>query len=355
MIASDLLRAGIVLCFLFIRSPQQLWLLYVLTVMQFTLSALFTPARTAVLANVVPRSSLVTANALDALTWSSMLALGAFLGGVVAAIFGVETAFVMDAATFTLSAWMVSRIQGVPSGNRAESASQGLLSGLSDFREGFRYLRGVPFILGISLVKAAGSLAWGAVNVLEISYANDIFPLGSPQLTNLLRIESGGTATLGIFYVVSGLGTGLGPLLTRRVLGDAYQRLLLGISGGFLMMSGGILWLSAAATLPWFVVATLVRTVGSGVIWVFSAAMLQMLVPDRYRGRVFAFEFAALTLTQSVSTFSAGYLQDTLGLMVRQVTAIMGATGVAMIFLWGIFLLTAWPHVRQLPKQSVSS
>lgn len=42
----------------------------------------------------------------------------------------------------------------------------------------------------------------------------------------------------------------------------------------------------------------------------FSAVLLQIVVPDRYRGRVFAFEFAMLTLTQSVSTLLAGMLQD---------------------------------------------
>jgi MFS family permease len=58
---------------------------------------------------------------------------------------------------------------------------------------------------------------------------------------------------------------------------------------------------------------TLIRTVGTGAVWVFSAALLHLLVPDRYRGRVFAFEFAMLTLTQSISILAAGLLQDTAG------------------------------------------
>ena len=47
MIVSDLLRAATVLCFLLVREPGQIWLLYVLTILQFALSAvcLFRRAR----------------------------------------------------------------------------------------------------------------------------------------------------------------------------------------------------------------------------------------------------------------------------------------------------------------------
>jgi MFS family permease len=163
MIASDLLRALTVLGFLFVQASGQIWLFYVLTVMQFVFSALFTPARTAVLANIVEKDELVAANALDSLTWSTMLALGAFLGGVVAAVLGAEAAFVLDALTFVLSAWFISRIVLAAAGRRQAAQRS---SGWLDFVDGFRYLWGEPFILGIALVKAggrwcgAGSMCW---------------------------------------------------------------------------------------------------------------------------------------------------------------------------------------------------
>jgi MFS family permease len=311
-------------------------------VTQFTLSALFTPARSAVLANVVARKELVTANALDSLTWSTMLALGAFLGGVVAAVFGREPAFVADAFTFLLSAWFISRIAIAPRPRQARARGAGWL----EFAEGFRYLWNEPFILGVTLAKAGGSLVWGAINVLEVNFADAIFPLQQPFFTETLQVEDAGTATLGIIYVVSGLGTGLGPLVLRRWLGDAPRRLLTGITAGMVLLAVGIGGLGAAPTLGLFLVATLVRTVGSGVVWVFSAALLQMLVPDRFRGRVFAFEFALLTLTQSLSIFGAGYLQDAVGLDVRTVTAVMAALGLVMWLLWLVFFAGALRHNR---------
>ncbi len=352
MIVSDLLRAGTVLSFLLVNSAERIWLLYVLTVVQFVLSALFTPARTAVLSNIVPKRELVTANALDGLTWSTMLALGAFLGGIVAALFGVATAFVLDAVTFLLSAWFVSRIVGGAGVAPTAVAPQqrGWLTGWLELTGGFSYLLGVPFILGVTLAKGAGSLVWGGINVLEVSYANTIFPLRDLPWLSWLRLESGGAATLGMIYVVSGLGTGLGPLLVRRFLGDASQRMFWAITFGFALLFVGILGLSISPDLSWFLLATFVRTVGSGVVWVFSAALLQMRVPDAFRGRVFAFEFAVLTLTQSLSTFGAGFLQDEWGLSVQGTTAVFGYLGMAVTLLWLFFLLAYRVQVREAPE-----
>lgn len=338
LILSNLLRVATVLGFLLVRQPNQVWLFYLLTVIQFGLSAIFTPARTAIIANIVAPEELVTANALDSFTWSTMLAVGALLGGVATTLVGIYAAFALDAVTFLIAAWFAARII-LPVHLTAERGvhSRG---GWLDFLDGLRYLRGEPYIFALTLVKGAGSLVWGAINVVEVNYAEEIFPIGQ-----------GGATTLGIIYAVTGIGTGFGPLLLRRWLGDAPGRLRWAITIGFWALALGILGLAAAPTLPWFSLATLVRTVGSGTVWVFSAALLQMIVPDRVRGRVFAFEFALLTLTQSLSIFWAGFAQDSLFWSVRQVTAGIGLLGLVVAALWLVFQLRTPPYaVRGRPQ-----
>jgi MFS family permease len=339
LIVSDLLRAVTVLGFLLVRSPEQVWLLYVLTAVQFTLSAFFSPARSALLANVVAREELVTANALDSFTWSTMLALGAFAGGVVAALLGLQTAFIADAATFVLSAVVIAGIV-LPEQVRTAVSTQ---TGWLDFLDGFRFLRRHTFLLVIALVKAAGSLVWGGINVLEIKYANEIFALSDRAIP---FVKDGATATLGLIYVVSGLGTGLGPLFMRHRLGDRPSRMLVGIAIGFVLTGIGISSLGVAPTLLLFLLATLVRTVGTGTIWVFSAALLQTMTPDLFRGRVFAFEFAMLTLTQSISVLAAGYGLDNLGWTVQQVTLAFGVLGFVIALLWFGFMFTQRTAIR---------
>jgi MFS family permease len=217
-------------------------------------------------------------------------------------------------------------VQAVPG-----EESQG---GWLDFVDGFRYLWRRPYLLILSMIKATGSLVWGAVNVLEISFADNVFPLTMFPLADVLRIEDGGTASLGIIYVMSGLGTGLGPLFMRRALGSRPPRLILGATIGMAFVAVGIWGLAVAPTFGLFLAATLVRTVGSGTMWVFSAVLLQIVVPDRYRGRVFAFEFAMLTLTQSVSILLAGVLQDSPLWGLNQTALLFAGLGVLFSFGW---------------------
>ena len=85
------------------------------------------------------------------------------------------------------------------------------------------------------------------------------------------------------------------------------------------------------------VVMTVVRGVGSGASWVFSSALLQSLVTDEFRGRVFSFEFAIFTLTQSISVLWAGLAMDSFGLGVQDVLLSMGVVGVIVTGTWLLF------------------
>ena len=328
LIATNLLRAVTVLALLLVDRPERIWLLYVLTALQFVFSAVFTPAETALIPNVVDDDDLITANALDSLTWSTMLAFGAMLGGLAAAFFGVATAFVLDALSFLLSAWFVARVI-VPDragiGGEA-AAAHDVRSSMFAYVAGLRYLWQEPVILGIALAKAGGSLVWGAINVVEIPLAEDVFPL----LGN-------GSLTLGILYAATGIGTGVGPLVMRARMGDSKPAQMRAIMIGFGTLTLGIFGLALAPSLPWVLATTILRAVGSGAIWVFATVLLQQLLPDHVRGRVFAFEFAALTLTQAISTLWAGFATDQLGWSLQQVCASVGVVGIITSGLWLLF------------------
>lgn len=326
LVVTDLLRAVTVLGFLFIRDPSQIWLFYLLTAIQFTLSALYNPAHSAIIANVVQPDELVVANTLDGFTWSTMLALGALLGGVVAALFGVQVAFVVDSLSFLLSALIVSRVQMVYAPPRPAEPAAPARSGFFDFVDGLRYLRMRRLLLGLALAKAGGSLVWGAINVLEIPLANDLFPL-----------RGSGTLTLGIIYALVGVGTGVGPVLMRRLQGDAPRAMLGAIGMGFVLLTLGALGIGAANSLGVVFAAITLRALGSGLIWVFSATLLIGAVEDRFRGRVLAFEFAALTLAESIGTLYAGIALDRLGWGVQTAMLVAGAVSIAITLLWFVF------------------
>ena len=139
MIVCDLARAVICSAFLLV-GPDNVWLAYPLLAALSVFARRFEPASSAALPNVVDPEDLPTANALAGSLWGTMLAVGAALGGVVATVFGRDTAFVVDAA-------LVPAVGAVPvpaSGARSRSRGPTTTSTRDrrgHARDGLRYAR----------------------------------------------------------------------------------------------------------------------------------------------------------------------------------------------------------------------
>src|SRR4029453_7734409 len=152
----SLVRAFLVLGFLFVQRQEQVWVVYVLAGLEIVVSSFFDPAKSAAIPKIVSRQELVPANALSAASWSVTLALGAALGGLVTDAFGRNTAFVIDSISFFISAAYIIRVhlrfaeEQQRSRNRLSIAE---ITGLTDFIEGARYLKSNPGVIALLLVK----------------------------------------------------------------------------------------------------------------------------------------------------------------------------------------------------------
>ena len=135
MIAADIVRGIVVLGLLFVRSPGTVWIAYVVIAIAVGATGFFEPAKSSTLPAIVAREDLVTANALSTGTWSVMLAAGASIGGLVSAVFGRDTTFVLNALSFFASAILVAKVRVPP---RTDAPAPG---GFAPFVEGFKYLR----------------------------------------------------------------------------------------------------------------------------------------------------------------------------------------------------------------------
>jgi len=302
LVTADLVRAVIVLGFLLVREPEDVWLLYALTATQLALGGVFFPARNALLPSLVTRAELGAANALSATTWSTMLAVGAALGGLVAGHFGVRTAFVVDAATYLVSAVF---LLGIPRlGSHAAAAARTARAAVGEYVDGLRYLFTHREVLFTACNKALFALtAGGALQVAQVRIAQHVFVVGD-----------GGSTGLGMMYAVAGLGTGIGPILARRVTGDDPRAMRRAIVVAYALVCAGLLVVAPLAGFAMVLAGVFLRGVGGGINWVASTQLLMMRVPDAVRGRVFSSEFAIFTLCQAVGTAYGGWTLDALGL-----------------------------------------
>ena len=144
LIIADIARGIVVLGFLLVRTPGQVWLLYTITAIQLGLSGFFFPARNAIIPDIVSRAELGVANAISTTTWSVMLSLGAAIGGIVAGEWGNYPAFVVDSISFFCSAYFISRIHYVHVPYQPSEADRNrhpITAAYHQYVDGLRYLK----------------------------------------------------------------------------------------------------------------------------------------------------------------------------------------------------------------------
>ena len=317
MIVCDIARAVLVLGFLFVQSEDQVWMLFVLLAATASFGAVFEPAASAALPNVVDERDLSTANALSGSLWGTMLAVGGALGGVVAGVFGRDVAIVVDSVSFVLSAILIVRVRRPFSQRRP--APEHRASVREDTVETVRYARRDHRVLALLTVKFGWGIAGGVLVLLPL-LAIDRFDAG----------EIG----LGMLMMARGVGALVGPFVGRAVIGPRDHRLFGAIGGALAVFGVGYALLGLAPALVFAMGAVLLAHVGGGAQWTLSSYGLQRIVPDRIRGRIFAFDFMLVTLTFGLSSILTGWLADVIGPTTTALT--MGSLALGWAVVWAL-------------------
>ena len=303
LIVSDLLRALAVLGLLFTtRSPDYLPLVYVFVIIQFLVSSVFEPARNAIMPSILYRHQLIIGNTLSSVTWSAMLAVGAITGGLVAEVFGIEIALLIDSATFLLSAlfvaWIV--IPETPRSEIGQAKREVQAKSQRTFVDGLRYFVNNPATAAAIFVKAGQSIT--SSDTLIVIYGTQVFALGDQGITSMA-----------ILWAAFGFGAIIGPLITNRFSDDSTRVLRRLIILGFAFIALGWLLWGFAPSLEVLTLAVFVRAMGGSVNWTYSSVIIQQQVPDEYLGRMFSLDFAGFELVQSVGILAVGIAIDILG------------------------------------------
>jgi hypothetical protein len=341
MVWSDLVRVGLVLGL--IAAPHTPWpvgFAYVLITLQVVASAFFEPARTAAFPQLVPDRYLATANALGAVAWSVVFALGAALGGLVTNLVGWELALVIDAATYVVSALLVLKIDLPRRKQRGTRATDWMtITGIRDFRDGIRFIAGRPDVATVLFVKTGWGMA-GAVTLFLTLFGEREYALGGrPDL---------GVALL---YVSRAIGTGVGPVLARRLVLDesaSAMRNLLTISllwpcAGYFFFAGVDHWSLAS-------LAVILAHFGGSVVWVYSTVLLQRMVPEEFSGRVMSTDLGLATLTISASLWIYGMLAGAPDADLRLLVRVMAGSLLLPTAIWW-YASRRWPVGTRAAKR----
>lgn len=318
MILSDVVRGVLALGFFAIRDASLVWLAFVLAGAISGLEAFFEPAATAAIPNVVDPEDLSTANALAGSLWGTMLAVGAGLGGLVVAKFGRDAGYIGDAASFLVSAALLTRIRRPFSEPHAPGLEHpGLLEAT---RETVRYARRDHRVLALLSVKGGFGVGTGVIGLLPVL---------------AFVVYHAGDRGTGVLYAFRGVGALIGPFLARLFIREDDLRTV------FWAVSAALFTYAAFyAFVPWmpglYLAGALVlgAHLGGGAQWTLSSYGLQRIVPDRIRGRVFAFDFGLVTASVALAAGIAGLAADHFD--VRIVMEGFAGVGFAYAILWTV-------------------
>ncbi len=332
MVASDLARVALVLCLLFIRQADQVWIAYAVVTAHSVVSAFFEPAQQAMLPNLVSEADYPLAATLENSLWAATLTIGSALGGLALALVGRDAAFVCDAASFLVSAALISRL---PPGHARRVDRQAMevleearaprsqienLLGVRDLREGVRYVVSHRRVRALLAVKASFGLTLGGALVLLAYFGERVFAHGNG-------------AGIAMLWTARGVGSFAGPFAAFRIAGTDDRGLRRGISGAFALLVVCYVAFALSPAIGYAAIALAVANAGGSILWTSGSTLLQRMVPDAVRGRVAAAEIGGFMLTLSASTLATGLLLDR-GIPARALMAACGLIALVPLAYW---------------------
>jgi MFS family permease len=302
MIAADLLRAGLLLLLLAVRSAEWLWVIYLVVFVESSVGQFFNPAKNALIPHLVAERDLMPANALNTLSVEITRLVGAPLGGVLIVLLGFESVILLDSASYLLSALLIALVVAPPSAPADEApapARSPVAAVWSDLVDGLRLVARQRWLAGLFLALGAAMLGQGIVNALLV-----------PWVDQVLR---GDAQVFGWIVTAQGVGGLLGGLVIGRIGRLLAPAWIMSVSAW--SMAALILVIVNVPVLP--LVLALVALVGLPAVafFVTESTLIQSGVADQYRGRVFGAYGTTQALMMLIGMGLASALADSVGVL----------------------------------------
>jgi MFS transporter, DHA3 family, macrolide efflux protein len=331
MVISDIIRGTVVLLLPLLHAFDALHA-YSYAVVAFLLTTaglFFDPAKNALIPTLVTRASLARTNALLESTRQVLFVAGPAVGGVLIALIHLGGVFIVDGATFFLSALILS---GVP---RAQRVDAPIPTGEDDtggeglgraIRRGLAYIRTNRLL---RLIVGVGSALNFFLSPLPI-----LIPLFFTQVLHTGPSAFGAAISIIFFGFLIGAVL-VGAFATRIGKGwlTVFGVLLAGVATGLFALGPPVLVVLGLA---------LLGGVAIGALNVCESTVIQENAPDQMRGRVFAVYESVSQGGRAIAVALSGVLADLIG-----VSSLFLAVGVLVLICGGALALS--PTIRAAP------
>ncbi|WP_327262352.1 MFS transporter [Streptomyces sp. NBC_01232] len=302
---------------------HHVWFLYAVVALQAVCGALTGPARSAMIPRLLPTELLPAANALNSVTMTFGMMAGPALGGVIVTFGGYETAYLIDAVTFTAALYAMWRLPSMKP-DRAEGAR-----GRASVIDGLRFLGTRPNI--------------------RMTFFSDLAAMVLAQPRALFPAVAGlwfggGAGTVGLLVAASAAGALLGGLFSGwqgRIRRHGLA-ILLAVAGWGLAVA--VFGLTRNLWLGMFFLA--LAGYADTASMVFRTTMLQAATPDDMRGRLQGVFIVVVAGGPRLGDFLAGTAAE----LTSPTTAVTGG-GLACVLVLGLLALR-WRNFARYDARS---
>jgi MFS family permease len=313
LVIANLLLAVALLPLMLVRTPDHVWIVYIVIFAETCFEQFTLPAQNALLPALVTEEQLVPANALNSLSSNLSRLVGPALGGVIAGFFGLNGIVAADTISFLLAALVLS---GIPAAATKGAVSQRpagdspFASLRREWGDGLRVLFGSRTLWVLVATFTISALGEGVFGVLYPVFVYQALHGGALEIGELMSAQA------------------VGGLLGGLVAGWLGQRLLSRWSIGLNWLAFGVIsiaiygapaWLALAGmTVPvlWVEVGLFIAVGISGVgVLTGSQSRLQTSAPEAFLGRIFGILGTAMGAFTLMGTLIAGTVSNSLGVI----------------------------------------
>jgi len=332
MITMDILRFLIViaLAVLLKNNMLQIWLVYIGTVVLGICSAVFNPAASSIIPNIVKEEQLTQAISKDQFLWSFCSIFGMVAGGILYGLLGITMIFIINAFSFLISA-VLEFLLKVPErdyakSNNLDTGSKSKIKNIiSDLSAGYKFLISNKDLFIVYIYFAFLNFLLYPVGCIYLPYIFNVILKGESIQSALVQSS---------FFIGVFIGSFIVPLFSGRL---SFRSTL--IKSSIIVfwvilffsipVSPAVLyhlnvWLVAA----FYMILSAIMGISMTFVNIHVGVIFQRKVLDEVRGRVSALVSAIISAMMPVSFFIGGYLAQSVQMYILLIitTTIFGVS-----------------------------
>ncbi|WP_420644528.1 MFS transporter [Candidatus Leptofilum sp.] len=302
MLVASFMQAAIILVLLFAQTPETVWLIYVVAIIESTLSQFFSPAENALLPSLVDKEHLLAANSLNSMNDNLARLIGPAIGGTLLGLVGLTSVILLDAASYILAGTLILFVNAprqvtAPTPSATSTIGGGWSKVWRDWVAGLKLVRHRRILASLFTVVGIALFGDAIISAILVVFVQDTMGLSSVEF--------------GWMMTARGIGGLIGGMLAAQ-LGRKFtagQLISVGLASSGIIIFVAIGFPTLAVVLP----AMLLVGIPGIIAFVTIQTLLQQETEDAYRGRIFGAFGTTTTLLMLIGSGMGGALTDQLG------------------------------------------